>query len=216
MLVTRPRLIAAGLLIGSATLFAAGGAYEHASGTEAHHHDAAPTHSSAAQTSPGAAATTGHADGDTDAGNEAPAAASSTAEPTPTTAHAGEGGGEAAAADSDGGQENGHAEPSEKLLGINPESTTLIVTAVAVSVLLALALLVVGSPLLAAAAAAAMVAFTVLDVREVAHQIDISQPGVATVAAIVALLHLLAAGACVIVARRSGHRAANGAALGTG
>ena len=49
-----------------------------------------------------------------------------------------------------------------------------------------------------------MVAFAGLDIREVIHQLDISRPGVASVAAIVALLHLLAGSACVIVARRSG------------
>ena len=86
---------------------------------------------------------------------------------------------------------------SETLLGINPEATGLVVTAVAVSVLLAALILTVGSPLLAAVVALVMLAFTALDIREVTHQLNESHPGLAALAATIALLHL-AAGAVAL------------------
>ena len=89
----------------------------------------------------------------------------------------------------------------EKLLGINPEATGLVIIAVALSLLLAALTLTVGSPLVPAAVAAAMLAFTVLDVREVTHQLTESRPGLAALAATVALLHLLTAVSALLVAR---------------
>jgi len=90
---------------------------------------------------------------------------------------------------------------SETLLGINPEATGLVVTAVAVSVLLAALILTVGSPLLAAVVALVMLAFTALDIREVTHQLNESHPGLAALAATIALLHL-AAGAVALLTTR--------------
>lgn len=90
---------------------------------------------------------------------------------------------------------------SETLLGINPEATGLVVTAVAVSVLLATLILTVGSPLLAAVVALVMLAFTALDIREVTHQLNESHPGLAALAATIALLHL-AAGAVALLTTR--------------
>jgi hypothetical protein len=90
---------------------------------------------------------------------------------------------------------------SEDPLGINPEATALVVLAVVVSLLLAALILTVGSPLLAAGVALAMLAFTALDIREVTHQLSESRPGLAALAATVALLHL-AAGAAALLATR--------------
>jgi hypothetical protein len=90
---------------------------------------------------------------------------------------------------------------SEDLLGINPEATTLVVIAVVVSLLLAGLILTVGSPLLAAGVTLAMLAFTALDIREVTHQLHESRPGLAALAATVALLHLLVGAAALLTTR---------------
>lgn len=92
---------------------------------------------------------------------------------------------------------------SEDLLGINPESTGLVVAAVLVSLLAAALILTVGSPLLAAGVALAMLAFTALDIREVVHQLSESRPGLAALAAAIAALHLLAGSAALFTARRT-------------
>ena len=86
-------------------------------------------------------------------------------------------------------------EEEESLLGINTESTGLIVLAVASSLLLAAAVWLrpkVGW--LLGLVARAMVAFAALDVREAIHQADESESALAVLAVIVALLHLGAGG----------------------
>jgi hypothetical protein len=92
---------------------------------------------------------------------------------------------------------------SEDLLGINPESTGLVLVAVALSLLLAALILTVRSPLIAAGVALAMLAFTALDIREVAHQLNESRSGRAALAAAIALLHVLAGVAALRTARDS-------------
>jgi hypothetical protein len=92
---------------------------------------------------------------------------------------------------------------SEDLLGINPESTGAVVTAVLVSLLAAALILTVGSPLLAAGVALAMLAFTALDIREVIHQLNESRPGLAALAAAIAALHLLAGATAIFTTRRT-------------
>lgn len=92
---------------------------------------------------------------------------------------------------------------SETLLGINPESTAMVLIAVAVSVVLAALILTVGSPLLAGGVALAMLAFTALDIREVTHQLDESHPGLAALAAAVAALHVLAGAAALLIIRET-------------
>jgi hypothetical protein len=109
----------------------------------------------------------------------------------------------------------GSEEPKgeETLLGTDPESTPLIVLAIVASLLLAAGcwfrpewrwLLVVT--------AFAMAAFAVLDLREVIHQLDESDGGLAFVAGAVATLHVAAAVIAVILARRSREREAPAAA----
>jgi len=90
---------------------------------------------------------------------------------------------------------------SETLLGINPEATGLVVAAVVVSLALAALILTVGSPLLAVGVALVMLAFTALDIREVTHQLNESHPGLAALAATIAMLHLLAGAAALLTTR---------------
>jgi hypothetical protein len=100
---------------------------------------------------------------------------------------------------------------SEALLGINPEATGLVVAAVAVSLVLAALILTVGSPLLAAGVALVMLVFTALDIREVSHQLNESHPGLAALAAAIAILHLLAGAAALLTMRQA--RAQPGASV---
>jgi Flp pilus assembly protein TadB len=101
-----------------------------------------------------------------------------------------------------------HRASSERLLGINPESTGLLAVAVAVSLLLTAAVWRAGaSPWVLAVVAVAMAGFCALDVREVIHQADESRTGLAVLAVVVAALHLAAAllaGRAAIGARQSG------------
>jgi hypothetical protein len=89
------------------------------------------------------------------------------------------------------------------LLGIDPESTPLIVIAVLAGLALAvLAAAPVGTnrPFLLLVVAAAVL-WAALDVRELVHQIDESRAGIAALAATVAVLHLAAAAIATLLAR---------------
>lgn len=96
-------------------------------------------------------------------------------------------------------------EASERLFGVNPESTGLVVVTVGVTALLALLVLLVpvrrGLPWVAAAAAVFCAAAVALDVREVAHQYAVGTTRVLVAAAIVAMLHALA---CIAMTALSG------------
>jgi hypothetical protein len=191
VLLTRPRLTAAGLLIASAAMFAAGAAIERHGSSEPH--AVPPASSQTATSSDTAASTTGPETTTTAEGGGESDADQGTGE-HPTVA-------QAAPGDADRGTEHGTSEHSEKLLGINPEATPLTVAAVTVSVLLAVALLIIRSPMLAAGAALAMAAFTALDIREVIHQLNESRSGLAALASGVALLHVLTAAVALTIAR---------------
>lgn len=108
-----------------------------------------------------------------------------------STAPAARGRGESGSAAVSGGE---HAE-NERLLGVDLESAPLVALAVLAG--LGLAVLAAGRIgrlrgfLLAVAVIA--LAWAVLDIREVVHQIDESRTGIAVVAAAVAVLHLAAA-----------------------
>jgi hypothetical protein len=94
-----------------------------------------------------------------------------------------------------------HADSSEKLLGIDPESVGLVIVAVIVSVALAAAAwLRPDLPGLLLLVALAMAVFAVLDVREFIHQLDESRTGLALLVALVTVLH---GGAAVIAFRRA-------------
>jgi hypothetical protein len=117
------------------------------------------------------------------------------------TAVSEEGGHEEGEAAEEGGAE---AASSETVLGLNLESTPLVIAAVVGSLVLAGAVWVRPRwrPLLVVVALT-MLAFAVLDVAEVLHQLDESRAGVAVIAVIVAALHLAAAGTAGAMLRTS-------------
>jgi hypothetical protein len=95
-----------------------------------------------------------------------------------------------------------HAEPpsaeteqdeDETLFGVDLEATPFVVLAAAFSLALALGVWLRARWALLAVAAVAMVPFAALDVRELLHQIDESDAGLAVMAGTVAALHLAAA-----------------------
>ena len=108
------------------------------------------------------------------------------------------------------GEGTADSESDESLLGVDPESAGAVVGAVVASLLLAAvawwrparSVLVVGGLFCLTAAA--------LDVREVLHQLDEKQDGVAALAALVTVLHLSTAAAAAVAAGglpgRSGRR----------
>lgn len=89
--------------------------------------------------------------------------------------------------------EKGHSEAGAKILGVNTESLALSIVAVVLSVLFAGAVLLQfgrWSRLVLLAVVGFGLVFTAGDAREVVHQLDDSNNGLATVAAILIALHL--------------------------
>jgi hypothetical protein len=120
-------------------------------------------------------------------------------------------GGDEHAAESEG--EPGAAEPAsaesdeddeETLFGIDLEATPFVVLAAAFSLALALGVWLRPrwTPLLATVGVA-MVVFAALDVREVLHQLDESNGGLAVLAGTVAALHLAAAAVATRLSARA-------------
>ena len=97
-----------------------------------------------------------------------------------------------------------HSDERETVLGVDIESTPLIVLAVIAG--LGLALLVAAQlgrrPAVLLTIAAIALAWAALDVREAVHQIDESRTGIAILAIAVALLHLAAAAVAARLAAR--------------
>ena len=92
---------------------------------------------------------------------------------------------------------------AETFLGIEYEAVPFIALAAVFSLALAAAVwLRPGSTPLLALVAAAMIAFAVLDVREVVHQLDEDNGGLALLAGAVAALHLGVAAVALVLARR--------------
>ena len=91
----------------------------------------------------------------------------------------------------------------ESFVGINPDSTPAVASAVVVSVLLAALVVALPSewPLLVVALVS--LGFAVLDVREVIHQVSRSASSLVAIASGVGGLHLAAAAVCVAAARRN-------------
>jgi hypothetical protein len=182
MEISRIRIITASLIVASAVAFAVGAAAERSG----EHHEARPA---ATATAPSTDA--GH-DADTDTntdtdsdGGQAPAVGHNDGDTSSTTE----------------GAVTEVGAHSEDVLGINPESTPLVLAAVIGSIALAVALLLFGSPLLAAFIGLAAAAFAALDVREVVHQFGESHSGIAALAIVVTVLHLLGAGGAFTAAR---------------
>jgi hypothetical protein len=79
----------------------------------------------------------------------------------------------------------------DRVLGVDAESTPLVASAVVVSLALALGVwLALGGSTLLVLVTLAMLAFAVLDLREVVHQLNENREGIAAIAAVVAVLHL--------------------------
>ena len=89
---------------------------------------------------------------------------------------------------------------NEKVLGINLESTPLVVLAVIISLALAVATWRSNNKLLLLLTAAFAAVFAILDIAELVHQIDRSNAALAVLAALIAILH---AGAAFLAAQRS-------------
>jgi Flp pilus assembly protein TadB len=96
--------------------------------------------------------------------------------------------------------ESGESGESDEatLLGVDPESPAAVATAVVASLLLAAAIWLTGRREVAWAIVAFGLAFAILDVREVGHQLGESRAGLAVLAAAIALGHLGAAGAAAV------------------
>jgi hypothetical protein len=106
------------------------------------------------------------------------------------------------AAPGQGGASDEHADEELRPLGVDVEAWPFVALAAAASLALAAAAwLNPRRGALLAFIAVLMLAFAVLDVREVFHQADIDETGLAVLAAAVALLHLAAA--AVAAAMRS-------------
>ena len=103
--------------------------------------------------------------------------------------------------------EDAHAETKEKLLGIDTESTPLVVVAAIAGLgLAALAASRFGrAPAVLLTIAIVMAAWAALDVREAVHQLDESNTGIALLAIAVAILHLAAAALAARMSTRARH-----------
>jgi hypothetical protein len=111
--------------------------------------------------------------------------------------------GEEATADESGGSP-GEEKGAETFLGIDHEAVPFIVLAAAFSLALAAAVwLRPASVPLLALVVVAMVAVAALDVREVVHQLDEDNGGLALLAGVVAALHLGVAAVALALARRT-------------
>jgi hypothetical protein len=93
-------------------------------------------------------------------------------------------------------------EAGEKIFGINPEATALVIAALIGSLLLAMAAVrFQRSRVILGIVAVAALAFAAFDVREVLFRVDNSRSGIAVIAAIIAAIHVGAAGVAGWVAR---------------
>ena len=107
--------------------------------------------------------------------------------------------------ESEAAHSSAHEDKETRVLGINPESTPLVVFAVAASVLLAILTWRSESRLLLTVVALVAAGFTVFDLAEVVHQLDESRGGLAFTAAVIAAGHAFIAALATISATRTPH-----------
>lgn len=93
-------------------------------------------------------------------------------------------------------------ESSEEILGIDIESPFFVALGVATSLALAAGVWLLRRRELLLVAGLFAVAFTVLDVRELLHQLDESNEGIALLVILIALLHAAAVAAAALLYRR--------------
>ena len=91
---------------------------------------------------------------------------------------------------------------SETILGVDPESTSLTVVALVAALLLGVGCRLTRSRRLAAAIVGFGLFFAAADGRELAHQVNESNAGIAVIAAVLLLLHAAIAVLAVILVRR--------------
>jgi hypothetical protein len=181
------------LVTKGSTIPTSGGQALLASETPAEH--AAESGGQTTQTSPD---TTGGSRSESQHSGESPAGTETTPNTSgeSATQHAAEGGSSETAA------EHAGEIHSEKLLGLDPEATGLVVVAVLTSLLLALAVWFrPGNTLLLLIVAAAMLLFAALDIREAIHQSDESNSGLVVLASLIAAIHLAAGSLALYLAR---------------
>jgi hypothetical protein len=90
------------------------------------------------------------------------------------------------------GETGGESGSDEQVLGVDYESTPLVILAVLASLGLAAVVWFTRASWLLLVVAGAMLGFAVFDVAEVFHQIDRDEAGIAVLAAFIAVLHLAA------------------------
>jgi hypothetical protein len=156
------------LLVGSGLLFAIGSTIER----HQHHTEHHPAATAASGGSSAAAEATGESAGES----------------------AGESTGETRPAENNKPAVESHGEAGAKILGVNTESVVLMVIAVVASLLLALAVWLGRWPRLVLVCVAGFgLVFAAGDGRELVHQLDESNGGLAAIAAILIVLHLAVA-----------------------
>jgi hypothetical protein len=125
--------------------------------------------------------------------------------PSGETGHSGESGGENGSDEGTTHVEKSPGETGVKILGVNTESLALSVAAVVASLLLALAVRLGRLPRLTLLAVAGFgLAFAAGDARELIHQLNESNAGLATIAAILVGLHLAVTALAVVLYPRRG------------
>jgi hypothetical protein len=173
------RAVLVGIIIGATTMFVVGTAIERSASGEFGHHD------DATKAAP--------AGGERGASGEAHSEAGET-----PAEHVNENAGGSIAT-----TEEPHAEL--RPLGIDIEAWPFVTLAAVASLSLAAAAwLRPGAAALLLLVAAAMLAFAAFDVREVVHQLDIEESGLAVLAGAIAALHAAAAVAAAAMASRAG------------
>jgi hypothetical protein len=83
-----------------------------------------------------------------------------------------------------------HSESSEEILGIDPESTGLVVAAIIAAAVLALAVWFTRLGVVLLAVIAFGLVFAAFDVREVVHQVDEARAGLVIIAGVLGAVHL--------------------------
>lgn len=93
----------------------------------------------------------------------------------------------------EGGEEGEESESDERVLGVDVESTPLVVLAIVISIALAAATWRTDHKLILLVTALFSAAFAVLDVAELIRQIEESAVTIAVIAAVIVVLHVAAA-----------------------
>jgi hypothetical protein len=172
------RIVAAVALVLGAGLFALGVAREHASPDV--HQETVTSLTVTPSTSPGGEGTSAEGTGEESGGE--------------TTTGVGE---------SSGATSESHSGSDATLLGIDLEGTPFVIVALVASIALAIALVVLHSRALLVVTIVIALTFAIADVREVFHQLH-ERPGLAALATVVALAHVIATAAASRGARLTG------------